>query len=71
LPQAKFALEETDFEGMSLLLHAAGSGSAPIFQIVFRAMESTFPAEDGVRFAAAGPARSSLSLPNMFHAFSA
>lgn len=38
--QATHVLEESDFEGHTLLMHAAGVGSAPVFRVVHQAVAS-------------------------------
>lgn len=47
-PQAKRSLEASDFEGRTLLLYAAISGSAPVFRAVLHAIEVAFRADEGV-----------------------
>lgn len=46
LLQAGQVFEDCDFEGHTLLMHAARAGSAPVFRLVHRAMASVFRDSD-------------------------
>lgn len=46
--QTKRPLETADYQGKTLLLHAASVGSSPVFTAVFQAMEMAFKSDEGV-----------------------
>lgn len=45
-PQATHVLGESDFQGHTVLMHAASAGSVPVFRVVHQSVASTLDKDD-------------------------